>query len=40
VCVCVGFGVGVRVPVKRILPWREWDVARGVTGVLFLKVCL
>ena len=39
-CECVGFGFGVRVRVKKILPWRGLDVVRGVAGVLFLKVCL
>ena len=36
----VGFGVGVWVRVEGVLPWREWDVVRGVAGVLFLKVGL
>ena len=39
-CGFVGFGVGVGVRVKRILPWRGWDVVRGVAGVFFLKVSL
>ncbi len=39
-CVCVGFGVGVHVEVEGVLPWREWDVVRGVAKVLFLRVCL
>ena len=38
---CVGFGVGVWVRVKRIVPWSEGvDVFWGVAGVFFLEVCL
>ena len=37
---CVGFGVGVGVRVKWVLPWRRWDVVRCVAGVFFLKVSL
>ena len=37
---CVGFWVGVRIRVERVLPSRGWDVVRGVMGVFFLKVGL
>jgi hypothetical protein len=37
---CVGFGIGVCVGVEGILPWREWDVVRGVARLFFIKVCL
>ncbi len=35
---CVGFGVGVGVWVKWVLPWRGWDLVRCSAGVFFLKV--
>ena len=37
---CVGVGVGVRVRVEWVLPWRGWILVRSSAGVFFLKVSL